>query len=662
CKNEEYREDLKLVAESQKKLQEEARTLSERMVRRALTVRNEDFQKLSENLKKAVEAMTPAYEYLDQEKPSEAMRPEQEALQYLMRAESYFREIQVARASNSGGGGSQSGAQELENLFELELDQLKNQYETLQQQQNRRADAELDEARRRLEELARRQQQLVERARQAVSRGAQGGGGSPRSEQMQLQEEIQKLARQLERLSREKQNEELAQASRRLQQAARDMQNSAQGQQSSGDNQGTRALNRINDARRLMDRFREDNLNNDVKRLQERAAELNRRQEDIRSDLEKLAQSIQGLDPTGDPSRGVERPRDVAERILREKQELKQGLNELQQGLHDAARRAAAQQKESGSRKLQSAANYLRDEGLSRRIDQAREMIRRGMVDSARRREDSIQESLSGLGERMADVERSLQEAGGRARSPQERLEDALNRTGDLVSDLEAMRQRALEQQRRQERPQGQGQERSAQDQRAQRGQKGEEGQERQEGQRGQEGQQGQSGQEGETGQPGRGRPGTDQGQPGYGEQHAGGPAGGRDAVNFGERTPGGGGARLTPDQMRQFEKEYQLRLREGQDLARQLRDRRDLAAQVNDILKRMKSMPPSRMLEDPDELARLQKSVIEGFRDLELKLSRELNQEARRDNVRLAKDEEVPEEYRKQVEDYYRALAERAE
>ncbi|RPI24602.1 MAG: hypothetical protein EHM61_16630, partial [Acidobacteria bacterium] len=241
-KKKEYSDDLKLVAEQQKKLQQEARTLSERIVRRALTERNEDLQKLSENLQKAVEAMTPAHQYLDQEKPSQAMPPEQTALQHLMRAESLYREIQVAQASSSSGAGGQSEAQELENLFELELDQLKNQYETLQQQQDKKADAELDEARRRLEELARRQQQLNERARQAASRAAQGGSGSPRSQQMQLQEEVQKLARQLERLSREKQNEELAQASRRLQQAARDMQNSSQRAQPTGDNQGTRAL------------------------------------------------------------------------------------------------------------------------------------------------------------------------------------------------------------------------------------------------------------------------------------------------------------------------------------------------------------------------------------------------------------------------------------
>ena len=647
--NKEYSENLRVVAESQKKLQREAKTLSERMIRRALTEHDEDFQKLTENLKKAVDAMTPAHRYLSEEKPTQAMTPEQTALQHLMRAESSFREIQVAHGNSPGGGGNQSDAQELENLFELELDQLKNQYETLQQQQERKAEAELDQARDRLKELAQRQQQLNDRQGQAAaSRFSQGSGGSPRSEQMRLQEEVQKLARQLERLSREKQNEELAQAGRRLQQAAQDLQNSSQGAKAPGQNQGTRALNRMNDAQRLMDRFREGSLTNDVKRLQEQASELGRQQEQIRSDLERLTQSVQALEQGNDANRGSESPRDLARRIQSAKNDLKKGLGELQQGLDDTARKAAGQQKNAGSRDLRSASNYLREEGLPGRIDQGRDMIMRGLVDNARQREQSIQESLGELNQRMTSAGRSVQQ-GGNPESPQDRLEEALNKTGDLASDLESLQRRAEEQMSGRRSQNGE-----------QKGQQGQQGQKGQEGQQGQPGQQGQDGQQGQQEQRGRGQAGRDAGYPGGGQQYTGGPAGGRDAVNFGERAPLAGIPRLTPEQVRQFDKEYQLRFREGQELARQLRDRPELAAQVEDILKRMKGMPTARMLADEAELARLKGSVIEGFRQLELQLSRELNEIARKDNIRLSKDEDIPKEYRKQVEDYYRALAEK--
>src|SRR5262249_10435521 len=163
----EYSENLKLVASQQQKLQQQTKTLSERIKRRALTTRDPEFQKLSDNLEKAIESMTPAQQLLSQEKPTDALPPEQTALNYLMRSEAYFRKIQVAFGNNGGGpGGAATGAQELENLFELELDKLKNQYETQQQRNSMQAGNQLDEALQKLKELARRQQQLNERRRQ----------------------------------------------------------------------------------------------------------------------------------------------------------------------------------------------------------------------------------------------------------------------------------------------------------------------------------------------------------------------------------------------------------------------------------------------------------------------------------------------------------------
>jgi hypothetical protein len=49
---------------------------------------------------------------------------------------------------------------------------------------------------------------------------------------------------------------------------------------------------------------------------------------------------------------------------------------------------------------------------------------------------------------------------------------------------------------------------------------------------------------------------------------------------------------------------------------------------------------------------------VIEGFRQLELDLSKNLQHLITKENLHLAKDEEIPEAYRKQVEDYYKALS----
>ncbi len=99
--------------------------------------------------------------------------------------------------------------------------------------------------------------------------------------------------------------------------------------------------------------------------------------------------------------------------------------------------------------------------------------------------------------------------------------------------------------------------------------------------------------------------------------------------------------------------------MKEAQELSKNLRDRQDLAKQVQDMLERMKQMK-SKMLHDEQELERLQSSVIEGFRQLELDLSKQLQQVISRENLHLAKDEDVPEAYRRQVEEYYKALSKR--
>src|SRR4030095_6943163 len=95
-----------------------------------------------------------------------------------------------------------------------------------------------------------------------------------------------------------------------------------------------------------------------------------------------------------------------------------------------------------------------------------------------------------------------------------------------------------------------------------------------------------------------------------YGENYR-----GEGAINFGDYTlepPS-----INPQQARQFEKEFDLRMKEDQELNKNLRDRQDLAKQVQDMLDRMKQMK-SKMLHDEQELERLQSSVIEGFRQLE--------------------------------------------
>ena len=91
-------------------------------------------------------------------KPSNQLKPgkwhdalpiEQKALQSILRAESMFRDIQIAFGQRGGGGGGGGAQRDLARMFDLELDTSKNQYETGQQdQQQQQSDQQkaVDEA------------------------------------------------------------------------------------------------------------------------------------------------------------------------------------------------------------------------------------------------------------------------------------------------------------------------------------------------------------------------------------------------------------------------------------------------------------------------------------------------------------------------------------
>ena len=228
-KTKEWTDNIHAIGANQAKAAEQTNTLVERMSRRGLTNQDKMIRDMAENLKKAIEQMNPAAEQLKGEEAEAAEPFEQRALQYLMRADALFTEIQVTMGGGGGGGGGgQQNAQDLADLFELELDQNKNQYETVQRGEMQQNSQEVDEALRKLKELAERQQKLQERRARQQQQGGGGGGGADQMTAQELQKETERLARQLDKLSRENNDRQMADAARALQQAAQNMQQQAQ--------------------------------------------------------------------------------------------------------------------------------------------------------------------------------------------------------------------------------------------------------------------------------------------------------------------------------------------------------------------------------------------------------------------------------------------------
>ena len=204
---EEFSGDAEIIGESQKEAVGRARMSIDHLAER-LNFSDDTYNSAVENLTLAMEQMNLAAIELDLEQVTSALRPEQFALQFILKAEASINRtnISMQQGGGGGGGGAQQEREDLRELFEMEMGQLENRYETPNRagggsQQN-------SEEANKLEELARRQEGLT-RAQRNLAR---------REEQMteeQKRRELERLMRQQEQLSREV--EQLAQQMSRAQ-------------------------------------------------------------------------------------------------------------------------------------------------------------------------------------------------------------------------------------------------------------------------------------------------------------------------------------------------------------------------------------------------------------------------------------------------------------
>jgi len=659
-------DDVPTLADIQKRLQQQTEMLATRMERRALAALNEEFTALAQNLRKAAEAMGPAAQQLAARKLREALAPEQKALQYLSRAEASYRQIQVAFGnSRSGSSRGRSGsARDLADLFDLELDTQKNQYETPQQQrQSGQRDEKLDAALRRLQELARRQQQLAEQRRRNQEMPAQS-----RWEQETLRRQTEELARELDRLVRETGSRELDTIRQRLEQAARDMQAQSRGSQSGAQGRSgeaaarDRALQRLQEARDMLAQRRGEEGRQALDRLAEAARRLAR-------DQQQAADAVRRVPP---PSGDSQKRLEAVERALEEKSRVLDGINNLERDIHQTARNLGTTNPDT-SRRLRGAGDGIRQERLQEQIRQGADMLRRGLNQLAQQREESVRQALERLDRRLGDIRRGFTAQAGSPAGGDRRLERALARAEELRRRLEEAEERLRQQgqQAHSRQQQGQGQ---------QQGQPGAQADARAAQEQAARGQQ--PGQQGGAGQrPGELRPDAPAGaraqdiQPGDASQRGGRAnyLGGRQESSGGmpegawnpgvtrpwdsraaAREPGP----LTPEALRELEREYRQGLPLARDLERELRGDPDFARRARELVEALSKLDAGRFPGDPAELERLRASILDGLRQVELELAHRLNPGPA--DLRLPPHEDIPDAFRRQVEQYYRSLAQR--
>lgn len=449
----------RLLGDLQTRLAAQAGSLTQRLQAREMDSSDPRTREFAGHMQQAMAAMMPAAKALGQVALNAAIQPEQQALQYLLRAEAVFNEIQVQQQAQGGGQGRQQDGRDMAQMYELEMDLNKNQYETRNNASpERRADTQ-DELQRKLKELARRQQQLASSARQQQATREQ------RWQQESLQRTAEQLQRQLQnpqqtqgtqrdqqqngqqdqqsgQVQANAQNQELRQ---RLQSAIRAMTESAEAMRHAGDaEQRARAQRAAAEAQRQLTgasdavaRNQRQSLQNSLNSLVTQAGNLYEQQTQFDRRLQDTVQQLrnQGADDAG--------PRDLTaqERQLAvDKRAIATRLQHLRRDMLTTQRQLKEQAPQT-VQQLGAATDNLDKNKIDQRIATAATYIDRGAASFVVASESLVTDSLRALRD---DLRQAAAQGTGSSVDN--------HRTDAALVQVRALRQQ-LEQQNNRQRP-----------------------------------------------------------------------------------------------------------------------------------------------------------------------------------------------------------------
>jgi len=653
-------ENAQYLSEVQAKLKEQAESMAKRTTARELSTENQDFQSFTKEMEAAAAEMTPAADKLKAQKWSDALEPENKALQHLSRAMATFRDIQVARGQQGGGGGGggADAGRDLANLFDLELDTEKNQYESQQSSSGDKQQQAIDDAMQKLEQLARRQQQLAQQGQ-----NKQQASVDRRWEQEQLRREAEELRKQLQQMQQQGQQGQLSrngqpsqsgqqsqsqsgqsgqqsassrqsqqqiqQMMDRLQQAQDDMRASQQAQQQGdqpqADAAARRAAERMQEAHDLADRMKRQDTAGQLGDLQQRTDQLAQRQKDLEN---QLRQSYAGNSKDGKGGNGLNRQQ--SEQLASQLDKNLEDLKKLEQDIQRSARDLRSTQPDASTR-LRDGVGEIQQNDVERRMQYSAEYIRNGRGD---------QVNQSGW---LPPVNRAMDTMREGVRQAQQALSDGTkqgagkNERDQQLAEVESLRRQIEQFSRGQQNGQQQGGQQPGQAQ----------GKGQQPGQG-----QGKGGQ-----QPGQ-QPGQGQGggnQVGGNQFGGGGPNGGAYiGGQFGRWNPQGyydlpDGRRVEPSQV---VRDY---ARDLNDLRQRFKDDPEMSKQISDVEKALTQANVGDT-SGPVLQERLSRTVLPQLETLEVQMRQKLGEESG-GQVRSAGTERMPDGFREAVSEYFRQL-----
>lgn len=450
----EFESDAEIIAESQRDATDRALKSIERLAER-LNFSDDTYDNAVENLSLAIDQMNLAAADLDIEQVTSALKPEQMALQYILKAEANINRTDISMQQGGGGGGAGSAQQEREDLrelFEMEMGQLENRYETPESRSGGGSPESAAEADK-LEELARRQEGLTRAQRNLARREEQMTEEQKRRElerlrrqQEQLSQEVSQLAQQMSRGQQPNQSQASQQQAGQQQSQQSGQQSGQQGQSAQAGGQQSplqraaqqmqqasesesaaiaaarsqKALENLREQQREMGGESERSVNQLAQNLGQRGQQLLQQQRALQDALQEKIRE-QGLGQTRQETRA---DADL-QGLVEAQQQQQRNLDEIEDMLRAIIARGDSEDQRLMSQ-AQAATRELRP--IKEEMQTSNRVLRNGMVNLS----VDIEQELQNPMEELAQSLMALNPASG---------ESASDRIQTAASDAEALRE-----------------------------------------------------------------------------------------------------------------------------------------------------------------------------------------------------------------------------
>jgi len=392
-------------------------------------VTDEENKEIADLLRSAVKEMNSAVEMLTDSELLEALKPEQRALNYLLKADAKNKEKRVQRsrqqASQAGGSQSQRSPSEerMTELMDLELDISKDKYEIQQQQSERQQNEEVNDALRKIEELAKRQQLLANQSRNNLQEEDDRRFlDRLKRDQEELRQEAENLSNTMRQMSSNNQQitrqlqERMQRIAETMRQAEQEMKNGNIQQSMSRQRQALNELNKLQQDMRmsLTDNAREilDNFTENFEQFKEQERQL---AQDIRENYDETQKN-----------RGKVPDETNLKRLAENRENMIDNLKNLENQA-SAIEEQTLQENPRTSTDMRNIQNTIKREDLERKMEESKIFLQNGWLTYARIIEDDIQSSIEIMENQIRELE------GGLPVTEEERLSRSLEDTREML-------------------------------------------------------------------------------------------------------------------------------------------------------------------------------------------------------------------------------------